>query len=1347
MINFNKISLILFSIFLSITIDSYCQELIVINDIIPQGKNDRFNVYQTIQDHTGKIWMLSDEGIIKYDGQDFHLVSKDVIFQKASQYDVINKIVKGQNDTIWITTTEGRLAYYNTHSCIHKEISDEFKTPIELVCSKTGSTWIVSKKGELFHKTKNEFHKITTFPDIDGVNTIINSLDFNKTHLTIGVSSGKVYCYSFSNKTTETILPKTKNHPNAIYVKIDKQNKLWIVSENYGVFTYSLSKKEFISSDLLSPTLALTEKAILLGAHLDSKDNLWCFSDGDGLFKIITATGETQQHLKNLDSKYSLHSNSFIDVNEDKNNNFWLIDKNASLAVGLKRNPAIGFQKVSDHTSSGVLCIFQDSDNTIWLGTDGQGLYKKDATSYFDKYLNIKENLCIQTITEEENSKLWCGTYRKGLWILDKETNTFKRSSILNSKNQAATDVRVLFKDSKNRIWVGSNTSIDLYKNKKLLSSFYYGEKGLNGQIPESIAEDKNGIIWVGMDYGGLHKFNENANNIENSLFSRISNPIDQHLPRAISITPGSGDNIWFINGANSLSSYTITTNEIKNYSIDNYKSLRALQSLIKGSKEELWIGTNQGILKYHLKSKKSLNYTITDGFYTNYFLPRSIFITNNNLLYLGCSEGVAYFNPNELKKTNGDYIFSLKNIKLSNLDSNLISLDEKEVQSVLNSGQLTCESFQNSFSIEYTAIDNILDSNLLYSHKLNGHDTDWSALTETGEVSYKNLPSGNYTLEMNVISKDINTIVAQKKLQIHISTPLILSNFAILSYVIGFLIFIVFSIILLKKWKQQKTQKAQFTNKVSQEKLNFYSNMSHELQTPLTLINLPIDEIFKDTDLDNNPLLEERLQIIRNNINKLTRIANDMNLIGHKSAPYNEFLIEHVNLKEHISKIHLSFKELARTNHINFELLFSIEFQYEYYDKNKIEHILFNLISNAFKYTPHFGQIVLKVSNNQEHLIFTITDSGIGIEKKDINNIFKRFYRSTNKLNKKGKGIGLNLTKFLVNALNGTLEVTSTIGEGSKFIITLPRKLHTEEVNKLQTDGTKVKPTGEQISQTKNNLSNKKNKTILIVDDNAEIQNHLEHLLCEQYNLIFANNGHKALKLALKHLPNLILTDILMPVMTGIQLCEHLNSNPKTEHIPVFIITGKSSVKNKYTGLELGAVEFINKPFDSKELLLKITNTINSQNKLASNIKKTIIKNPVVNAVESSDDKFLRELYLIVNERLSDPNFKVEELSESLNISYSSLYRKCKSTTGLNLKEYIKTLRLKKAAYLLVQSNERVSDISYNVGFNNPKYFTKKFKDHFKITPKQFRNKYLDSKNKKNFLKKHEVNIHKDDH
>ncbi|MFT5438103.1 MAG: signal transduction histidine kinase/DNA-binding response OmpR family regulator, partial [Ulvibacter sp.] len=797
-----------------------------------------------------------------------------------------------------------------------------------------------------------------------------------------------------------------------------------------------------------------------------------------------------------------------------------------------------------------------------------------------------------------------------------------------------------------------------------------------------------------------------------------------------IHIAIGKPNELWLISNDGKLFKFNTKSRTYSAFEhIESFNDIIITSVIVDDN--NLWLSSNNGIICFSIKNNSTKTYYSTDGLQDNMFLPRSAFKDAQGILYFGNTKGVNYFNPKTLNKKKSYAKLYINEVEI--LNQTIDSLIPLQVASgIYNIASLDLENNQSSFSFRFSAIDNIINPKYYYAYRLKGFDKDWITNHSERLATYTNIPAGDYIFEVKASTKVNSWDVSTKQIIVSIEQPFWNKPITYLLY-LCIILLVTYGIrrwYLLKKKLLLEKVSHKKENELHELKMNFFAKMSHEIQTPITLILGPIDNLFDLAEQNGNLLLKQRLKIISNNAKRLSKIARELTLVRNKELGILKLLVTRNSLWIHIEEISLSFKELARNKQIDFVIncpksLFDI-----WYDKEKIEHIIYNLLSNAFKFTPKEGYIQLNVvpTNSKKLIKISVTDSGSGIRKEELNAIFELFYQSNIGKKNKGSGIGLALTKELIDLHKGKIEVESISNEGTTFTVTIPitEDAYTES-ERITTSDSEIPNTNTNTNTGNNNSINQEEssvnkKTILIVEDNYDLQSFLKELLIFQYNIILAENGEEGYYYAKSNFPDLILSDIMMPKLDGIEMCKKLQNNSLTKHIPVVLLTANNSTSSKISGLKSGAIEYISKPFNSNELLLKVKNIITSNEHIISKYRKETINRPEILLDKSQDEIFLEDLVSNVNLRLDDANFKLEELADSLNMSYSRLYRKCQSLTGTSLVDFVRLLRLKKGAILLTKYGYNISETAFKTGFNDPKYFSKCFKKQFKKTPGDFK-------------------------
>lgn len=1334
---------IIFFLFIGFTTSTLAQQHTNFSHLSPTSDNRSIAVSKTIQDAYGTIWMVQRGDIYTYDGYNYTLIPNHKIFPDADTYQSIKDIITDDFQNIWLVSVTGLVTTYDKTKGVFENMTPLLDNkPVSVITSRNKTLWLATTSGKIYAYADKKMDSITTIPELNTKSIgIVDIAKGSSDEIFISTGNGNVVRYSLTSKTLEYLAAPFNNYPENLKLVTDNHNRLWIGTETKGLFLYDIQTKKFIQDSFFTGNIHNIKNELFLHLYCDSNGFLWAGTDGGGLYKVNLSTGEVLLFTKQTHNEFSLSSNTILHINEDKHKNIWITPNYGNLNILPNAANTIKYHEGSQNrTPSRILSIYKSSDNALWAGTDGSGITKitfnADGSTNEKQFFNdfsTNKGFYIQTIAEDDNGNMWLGTYKNGLWFYNSKKNVFREIPVLNSKNQKGSDVRTIFKDSKGRLWVGSNTCLNVYTDDtELLVSFEYNTNGLKGTIVEAIMETQNGSIWLGSYTGGLFQFVENSNQIKASTFEdhSVLNDNLERLKSVKSISEGAYNSLWLINDSGELLKYDTKKSIFSSFKKLKTLANRTLAAVINTGDDNLWISSNNGIVNFITKDSITETYYITDGLQDNMFLSRSAFKDYKGALYFGGSKGLNYFYPQDLSKKKSDPILQINSIEVLNQPAEVL-LPEQISTGTSNVKSLHLKHNESSFSFRFAALDNVLYPKHFYAYRLKGFDEDWIMSHVDRSATYTNIPAGNYTFEVKAGTRDDVWDIPTKSIAITIEKPFWNKPLAWMLYV-GIFLLILYGI---RRWYSLK--KNLFLEKLNHKnenelhhlKMNFFAKMSHEIQTPLTLILGPIEDMINKADKNGNLLLKQRLNIIAYNTKRLSKIAYELTLVRNKELDKLRLMVTKNNLFKNIDDIAQSFNELARNKNIDFTVNCPKNLIDTWYDKEKIEHIIYNLLSNAFKFTPKEGNILLTVTpiNSKKMIKLSVTDSGSGVAKEELNTIFELFYQSTIGKKNKGTGIGLALTKELIDLHKGKIEVESSAINGTTFTITFPinEDAYTD-IERITVDDEEEFSSSSLdnvIAPMDDQDSNVMKKTILIVEDTLDLQLFLKELLQNQYNIILAENGNEGYHYAKSNIPDLILSDIMMPELDGIEMCKQLQEDHLTKHIPIILLTAKNSTNSKIEGLKSGAIEYINKPFNTNELLLKIQNILISKEHIISKYRKEVISRPEVSIEKSQDEIFLENLVANINLRLEDSNFKMEELVAPLNMSYSSMYRKCQSLTGHSLVDFVRILRLKKAAILIAKHGYTVSETAFMTGFNDPKYFSKCFKKQFKKNPIVFKN------------------------
>ena len=1001
---------------------------------------------------------------------------------------------------------------------------------------------------------------------------------------------------------------------------------------------------------------------------------------------------------------------------------------------------------------SQICTQYNDKMGGLWVGTVDRGVmyyhpdrfkFRNFGSSLFK--LSNTESLSVNCFTEKKGDIL-VGT-QKGVFRLSKGSQTLESFNLLPSNIQYET----LLTDSKQRIWAGTRSNglfcIDNEKVRHFSSpgycqflyedsngSFYLcNDEGVHIFDPQTGNSEKIKVLGerklsyayqlvnfgkdtlLGFDDGGLFIFDlrnkiiSSPKSSENALLKHSNHHYHSLLTDSRGLT-------W-LGTMDGLNVYNHANNTIQSFFEEDGLINNSIRSITEDSSGKIWVSTSYGISRIDIVSNGGkyqfslVNFNHFDGVIENEFLPRSVFKTSDNRLLWGGLDG---FNEIDLNRINSyeqqlsvplftKFLLSGTEIKQNESYRGNIILK----QSVSSTKEIRLKYFQNFLGLEFSALNYINPTQTYYRYKLEGADDTWREMKASdgvGRVNYTNLSSGTYRLKIYAANSNLNWGSSCAEMTIIINPPFWKTPWAYAFYLLllAGALYLIFSYYVRRNKLEMQKQKKE---ELDQLKFTFFTNISHELRTPLTLILTPLDSILKRTD--EGPL-KKQLAGIHRNANNLLNLVNQ--LLDFRKLEMNgeKLNLSYCNISEFIETIVYSFKELISEKEIDFTFDSNDENLCAYIDIDKFQRIVNNLLSNALKFTPEGGRIVLRLQKDVSEPTFRIqvTDTGCGISEVDLAQIFDRFYQvKKHKSTNTGSGIGLHLVKEYIQLHNGTIEVESHINEGCTFTVTIPANLHPEDQPEIDAE----------INEGKHTLK------LLIVEDNTEFKTFLQSELSGKYNIIVASNGIEGLEKAREYQPDLVITDVMMPEMSGTELCHQLKNDVQISHIPVIMLTAKASDKAQIEGFEAGADAYITKPFNMEILLMRIDNLIEQRDERKNTFRETITINPESFTSTNIDEDLIKKVLTHIEKNIGNTSYSVEQLSKDMFMDRTGLYRKLSAIVGQSPTEFIRSVRLKKAAQLL-GNGLSVTEVAERVGFGTTSYFTKCFHEEYGVKPSQYK-------------------------
>ncbi len=1300
------------------------------------------------QDRLGQIWVGTRDGLNKYDGTKFTIYRNKEEDPKSISNNDILSIEEDEDGFLWIGTYNGLNKYNPKTDEFTRYFHNENDTSLAnntiwvIKALSNGEIWVGTSEGlSVFNKSTNAFSTyLNTFgkPIAKQVMSILNISD---DEVYVGTGAGIYEADRTKDVLNFNHLIGSESFIVQDLVKGSNKNLL-VATRNKSVFNYNKKQKEFTL--FLDSKISNTRNVRQL--LFDDDKNLWVGSY-DGL-RVVKQDNTITTLKADIDRKNSLSKNSVKCLFKDAKGSVWVgtyygginiwdeTNANFSNIIQNQKGKGLNYTVVSSiekykgnmffGTEGGGVNIWNSLSNTfryistnnsnlsdnnikslkilgneLWIGTFKSGLAVYDLNS--NKLLTTKlpgrlrdylDNTGVYNIKNDIFNNIWIGTFGQGIFKYNAISKTFKRFSVDNNNAISSDLVRSICIDSKQNVWVGTEKGLNRIDEDDIVTTFFYDEKLQYGDDILCVYEDSQNSLWVGTKSKGLFRYNG------------------------------------------------ISFNSI-NLEVNNSK-ISAIHSVLEGYDNKLWISTNQGLVHYDNSNKNIQLYNQTDGLISNEFNNNASFKTEDGQFFFGGPQGVTYFIPKKITTNTyapqvilTDFVIKENDIKIDN-SKNSFNKQLAYTESINLSHK------QGNFSISFSIPNFINSSNNKYQYRLKGLEKDWN-LTSSNSASYTIQNPGNYTFEVKGANNDNIWNTTPTQLSINVAPApwrtwwaFVLYGLLILA-ALYFLLNILKSRTKLKHDLQLEYLETERTKQANKNKLEFFTNISHEFRTPLALILGPLNQILET--YRGSSKMYKKLLVIENNASHLLHLIN--RLMDFRKFESNLYKLKAAegNIVKFLREIFLSFTEYAKNGGYKFEFVSKEEEILAYYDRNKLERVFYNLISNAFRYTPKGGHIIVRVEKYKEHIKIHVEDSGVGIAKEYQTKIFDRFFEVAvnNKPDKdynKGTGIGLSIAKNIVELHKGNIEVNDNVNnQGSIFSVTLLLgKTHLDDSEILKdfkfsddlSQYVKQLEEGKPVINNDLQIANKTKKfSILLVEDNKQLRKFIKDLLKEHYNVLEAENGKVALKKAKKETPDLIVSDVIMPEMTGTELCSAVKGELKTSHIPIILLTSRSSLIYKIDGLERGADDYISKPFNINEFKLKVNNLLQTREKLREKFISSDGLKPEDILVSSYDEKLYKKALQIVSDNLGNEDFDIAYFCSELGVSRTMLFTKIKAWSNFTPNEFILHFRMKRAAQLLEQGKINISQVSYKVGYKDPKYFSKSFQKKFGETPSKYAAKF----------------------
>lgn len=1323
------------------------------------------------KDIKGYMWFGTMAGLNRYDGYQFKVFKHNSRDSKTLSDDFINSISELPDAKLLIDTRAGLNIFDLEKQNFIQDVAPHFKklgisttAVIGIKKDKSGNFWFnAGAEGVFVYQTKK---KQTLH--LKCANSLSGLGPAPVTHIQDD-EKGNMYVLH-TDKTFEMLeisTLKIKNRYNTLKIKeqADFKPLRFFIDKEGAVFIWSFNDQEGVTyyEPVSNQIKYLNKKSgglnnnLVTGIIQENKGEVWIGTDHGGINILNKKTLKVSYVENREDDPKTLSQNSVVSLYKDNTGIIWV--GTFKKGISYYHENIIKFP-LYKHLASNrkslpyddVNRFIEDDKSNIWIGTNGQGLiyFDRKAQNFItykhdpNNQNSISADIVVSLFIDDEK-KLWVGTYFGGLDCFDGKTFKHYKHETKNINSVGDDRIWDIIEGDDKKLWIGTlGAGIDvLDRSNGIFTHYkaYLSKNSVASNFITALLKDKKGNAYIGTS-SGLDFWEKKTNQ-----FTHFN--ADPHLKNSLSngnvydILEDSYGYIW-ITTRDGLNRYDPRKKHFDVFRTENGLPDNTTLNIVEDKNKNLWLSSTKGLTFIKVKPSAGgptysfRNYDQQDGLQAKEFNVNSAYITKRGELIFGGANGFNLFKPEDIKTDHSKPEIVLSDLQIANKSVAVDEALDGEIilDKILNStSKLTLNHRNNVISIEFTALNYFNPDKIKYRYMLEGFDKTWQEPSgNLRRATYTNLDPGSYTFKVSSTNSAGDWVANEKRISIKILPPFWktpLAYFLYLSFIGGILFLVRQRGIQRLKTQfaiEQERLEARRMHELDLMKIKFFTNISHEFRTPLSLIITPMEKLIRQTaDIGK----KQQMQMIHRNGRRLLNMVNQ--LLDFRRMEVQQLKLDYKlgDIVDFIKELTHSFTDIAEKKNIKFHFESALTSLITEFDYDKIERILFNLLSNAFKFTPESGEVAVLLSseikeNNQTMLLISITDNGIGIDEDKLNRIFDRFFQSDipGSLVNQGSGIGLSITKEFVRMHGGEVWAESKVGVGSKFTVKIPFNEADVTIVENSKLSFTVKSPARSVSEEKNtgNISEYNKKPILLlVEDNDDFRFYLKDNLNEYYQIFEASNGKEGWQKVLSIHPDLVVSDVSMPEMNGIDLCRKIKGDQRTANTPVILLTALTGEEMQISGLETGANDYVMKPFNFEILLFKIKNQLTQLKSSEIKFKKQVDISPKADEIESVDEKFMRQLTSLIENNVSNSDYSVDQLSGEMNMSRVSLYKKVLLLTGKSPVEYIRFYRLKKSTQLLEKSQLTISEIAYEVGFNNPKYFTKYFKQEFNMLPSAY--------------------------
>lgn len=1334
-----------------------------------------------LKDKYGFMWFGTQDGLNKFDGYSFTVYRNKPGNPGSIPDNQVRCMYEDDQGNLWIGTLGGGLCYYDRDKDIFIRLKDlgihsaEIINPaiLNIFGDRSGNLWVGTFHNLLLIDRKNK--KIRQFQadpaDSQSLSNAVVQSVFEDSQNNLWVGTNKGLNLLNREKGTFTHFFHDDRDPQSISsdritrIAEDPGGHLWIGTDGGGLNVMNGRRNGFIRYLNKPSDKNSLSNNVVRSLCATTHDGIWVGTE-DGLDLLNELTGQFIHYNKSAFGEGGLSDKTILSLNQGNNGILWVgtsegginkYDRNLTYFDLHRRNA-----NPNSLSAEMITSFAQDKNGDVWIGTDGGGLNQwKPAANRFIHYLpdpgnknSLEGSTVLSLLISRKNDCLWIGTYGNGLNRLDLKTKKFRHfhsGSGPHDLNNAS--IYALLEDRKGNIWMGTNgggVNVLNPADGTIIKHRHTDDAdSISNDYIRSLYEDRQGNIWIGTYSGGISVYDPLSKKftVYNQVVNNLSNQV------VYSLWEDSKNNMWAGTMGGGLDRFDPQTKRFVSFNEENGLSSNIINSIIGDDNGYLWLSTNKGISRFNPRTKEFKNYGIYNGLQSREFIVGSGYKIRDGRILFGGINGFNVIDPLEVRENKNPPLCRFTGFYLFNKPAGPGSINsplKKDINAVTG---ISLNHDQSDFTFTYSALNYTVPENTRYSYILEGFDKTWTDAGRNTRATYTNLPPGDYRFLVKAANNDGVWNDQPTSVIIHISPPFWKTWWAYLTYltILFIILYIIYRDITNKERLKAQIRMERLTadkmKELNRIKLNFFTHVSHELRTPLSLIMDPLRKIIsEDVTVAET---KKYSGLMYKNAQRLMKLIDQMLDLRKIEAGHLKLHARPANIVMLTKNIAGLFNMHAIERNIHYSISTTTDELEVWADQDKFEKIIFNLISNAFKYTADNGTIMIRITTAKaagEFAVIHVQDTGVGIPLHLKDKVFELFYQveGSRRYENGSTGIGLTLTRELVELHKGHIEVETEPGKGSDFIIYLPlgnqQEMQDEQTpppllsfNAAEYPNANTYPISFQESgarETDNPVpGHEPAPLLLLVEDNKDLREYLKEELSRHFSVEEAADGLAGYEKALQSVPDLMVSDIMMPEMNGIELCRKVKADERTSHIPVILLTAKQADTHQIEGYSAGADAYVPKPFNLDVLLARIRNLLESRKKLRELYGKPpdqIISEagsqPRMNLI---DQEFLNKIIRLIEENLPDTRFDIDQLSDKLKVSRRQLYRKVKALTNQTVHDFITDIRLKKAAALLLAGEFTISEIAYKVGYSEPANFSRSFTRRYGKSPKKYISEY----------------------